>query len=335
MGLQAHSAGARTIASGTGSFASGDGGGAGFEIVASGYTSFVHYRKSLGAGVPIGAWSDYSTILGGTDHNIVEGNENSIILGGDSNEIVGPDSENTFIIGGDSNTLNITSGTMNSGIIGGLENIIGELPPAAAARSYQSVIVGGQDNDMNGIISDCFMGGGSGNTITSFTSVNRSVILGGYNITATNDDTVYVPNLDLCEFGGTLYTDTISGCSPTTIHDVEFAGNISYTNVVETTGNSSPIITGKSRWKININNRNTSTLPNGVDGQKLSVYIGSETGSVLGRQMIITLTPVGLAPQSIKLNGYTGNFAMGSVELLYDDTVGWIVMGGNNYQVIG
>jgi hypothetical protein len=239
MGLQSHSAGARTIASGGASFASGDGGGPEYEIVASGKTSFVHYSKSLPIGGRIGAWSDYSTILGGVDHNIVEGNDNSIILGGDSNEIVGPNSENTFIIGGDSNTLNITSGTMNSGIVGGLENFIGDTP--YGGRAHQSVIVGGQKNEVTGIIKDCFIGGGSGNTIDD---KNRSVILGGQGITATEDDTVYVPNLEvrgdlnLCS-GGTLYVSSISGCSPVVIGgEVEITGPLRVDGALTVDGTS-------------------------------------------------------------------------------------------------
>ena len=56
--------------------------------------------------------------------------------------------------------------------------------------------------------------GGENNRISA--GATRSVILGGINITATTQDTVYAPNLDLSEFGGVLYTQTISG-SPVTI----------------------------------------------------------------------------------------------------------------------
>jgi len=60
----------------------------------------------------------------------------------------------------------------------------------------------------------------------SLVTGDRSVILGGQNITGTTDDTVYVPNLNLCEFGGTLYTSSISGCSPITIGEANFPQGI-------------------------------------------------------------------------------------------------------------
>ena len=51
----------------------------------------------------------------------------------------------------------------------------------------------------------------------SLVTGDRSVILGGENITGSTDDTVYMPNVNLCEFGGTLYCNSFSGCSPINI----------------------------------------------------------------------------------------------------------------------
>jgi hypothetical protein len=162
-GVSAHAEGGNTIASGDYSHA----GGKGYtdrNLVASGDTTFIHFKQtkpfctfngltgSTCGGVTgftysgIGAFGDYSAILGGTDHNIGSGAESSAIFAG------------------------------------------------------------------------------SGNTIQ--TGVTNSVILGGSVITATTSDTVYVPNLNLCEFGGTLYTSSISGCSPITIGEANFPQGI-------------------------------------------------------------------------------------------------------------
>jgi len=133
-GSHSHAEGHLTIASGANSHSGGRGLDAvSNKIIASGETSFVHFRQTSASGT-IGAYGNYSAILGGTDHNI----------------------------GG---------GSTSSGIFAG-----------------------------------------SGNTISD--NILRSVVLGGSHISGTTNDTVYVPNLDLCEFGGTLYTSSISGCSP-------------------------------------------------------------------------------------------------------------------------
>ena len=147
-GLSSHAEGQHTIASGDFSHSGGYGGFFGLntdKIIASGDTSFVHFKHTSGPDI-IGAYGDYSAILGGSDHNI-------------------------------------GTGSTSSGIFAGSGNII--------------------SND-----------------------VLRSVVLGGSNITGTTNDTVYVPNLDLCEFSGTLYTSSISGCSPITIGEANFPQGI-------------------------------------------------------------------------------------------------------------
>ena len=81
------------------------------------------------------------------------------------------------IIGGSGNTINKTT---RGAIIGGISN---EFPFSIVSPPEDSVIIGGDSNIM---------------------SHNRSVILGGQNITSTSNDTVYVPNLNI----GTIGTGT-------------------------------------------------------------------------------------------------------------------------------
>lgn len=120
-GHAAHAEGSQTTASGDWSHAQGYGpmalgevshaGGNAFDsslvtpftgysntIVASGVTSFVHYTQTSASGL-IGAYGDYSVILGGTDHNIGTGATSSGVIGGADN-IVQDDVLRSVVIGG-------------------------------------------------------------------------------------------------------------------------------------------------------------------------------------------------------------------------------------------
>ena len=94
-----------------------------------------------------------------------------------------------------------------------------------------------------------------------------------------------------------------------------------------TTGNQSASgVTEGTRWAIYLNGNNTVTLPDStVSGGVLKVYIVSKSG--LGND--ITVTPS-------TFNGYT-SFTLSnvgeSIDLLWDNTFGWVVMGGNNYTL--
>ena len=121
LGDYSHSSGYHTIAGGNYSHAGGSGVGVGDEIIASGETSFVHFNKTIN-GI-IGAFGDYSAILGGADHKIETGSTSSAILGGSGNTI-SPDVLNTIILGGsgktatDSNTVYVPKlniGSIESG----------------------------------------------------------------------------------------------------------------------------------------------------------------------------------------------------------------------------
>lgn len=95
-GWYSHAQGNNTTASGRASHAGGRGVNAG-RVIASGDTSFAHFRNTTSADK--GVMADHSAILGGINHNIVSGATNSVILGGSDH--------------------NITSGATDSVILGG------------------------------------------------------------------------------------------------------------------------------------------------------------------------------------------------------------------------
>jgi len=97
-GLNSHAEGSNTTASGDNSHAGGRGRNAAVKIVASGDTSFVHFRQTTGGG-NIGAYGDYSVILGGNDHNIGTGSTSSGIFAGSGNTI-SDDVLRTVVLGG-------------------------------------------------------------------------------------------------------------------------------------------------------------------------------------------------------------------------------------------
>ena len=68
-GVESHSEGRSTHASGDFSHSAGKGFDGNNRIIASGDTSFVHFKQTSASGI-IGAYGDYSTALGGDDHNI-------------------------------------------------------------------------------------------------------------------------------------------------------------------------------------------------------------------------------------------------------------------------
>ena len=97
-GSYSHAEGFRTTASGIGSHSGGRGINSGNKIVASGDTSFVHFRQTTSSG-NIGAYGDYSVIIGGNDHNIGTGSTSSGIFAGSGNTI-SDDVLRTVVLGG-------------------------------------------------------------------------------------------------------------------------------------------------------------------------------------------------------------------------------------------
>jgi len=125
---------------------------------------------------------------------------------------------------------------------------------------------------------------------------NNSAILGGSNLTRTEDDFVYVPSLEINGEVRELGASSINGDGTLTI-----SGGVSVIGV-------------------RITGTNNVTLPNGSRGQKIMIYVDANlgvnttiSGSFLGYSTV-TLTAIGE-----------------SVQLLYGGPSGWIIIGGNNF----
>ena len=171
-GEGAHSEGYSTNASGNYSHAEGYG------SAASGGFSHAQNKTTMSRGVNSHA---------GGNQSITDG-ENSFVHGF-LNYVGG---ESTAVLGGQYNSI-LSGSTNNSGIFGGERNSISGATPSDPVPN--SVIIGG-----------------SGNTVTHSNSAiiasegskllaDYSVILGGYNITGTTTETVYVPKIRLVTSG--------------------------------------------------------------------------------------------------------------------------------------
>jgi len=157
-------------------------------------------ESSVGSAIIVGSTHEMtdtntSVILGGVSGDIIGRSGSKIdsatLIGGSGNKIVdtSSDSDRASIIGGVNNTINNSIG----GVIVGssLSNIIN--------TSEASFILGGASN----LLDDVTWGGIIGGFSHKLTG-NRSVVLGGQNITGSTDDTVYVPKFNI----GTLPTGT-------------------------------------------------------------------------------------------------------------------------------
>ena len=240
-GLASHAEGNNTHAGGEGSHAGGTTNVGTAPIYAGGKAAFAHYFSIEGAS--LGAVGDTSAILGGSDHDVYVGTNDSVILGGSTNKI---------------------SGTTNvSGILGGQSNII------------RSDAGGGA---CNGII------GGFQNQIldSSFT-----VVLGGSKIVATENESAYVPqlnigtvkitpttgNLGIDAFGfvttGTTGTGGGGGAGGTTIDPYNNVGSASTLtwDVSGTSTNYEITLTGNTiLTMLNVRNGDYGTLITHQDG---------------------------------------------------------------------
>ncbi len=174
-------------------------------------------------GDSFGGSNSYSAIVGG-NQNEISGNTSqySVVAGGDNNKIQagddsggGGDTSYGVIGGGSSNkieAINSTDHTANAlynAIVGGSTNIIRADATSAQINSAynfigggdtnlitttddestgRNAICGGGNNEISGNAEYSFIGGGNNNTVTG----KRSAILGGKDITVTEDDTTAV-----------------------------------------------------------------------------------------------------------------------------------------------
>lgn len=97
-------------------------------------------------------------------------------------------------------------------------------------------------------------------------------------------------------------------------------------NDVATVGNGIPLLTSVSRWNFTTNGTNTSTLNNGVQGQRILIVYAAEGAGT--DSMVITPTT---------LHGYstlTFNDIGDTVELKYDTTYGWSIISTFNTTIV-
>ena len=134
--------------------------------------------------------------LGGGEFNSIGNSISSSVIAGTGNTINAD--KYGVIIGGRDNSLNVGGGdSYDNVIIGGEGNFAGT--STSGDLSSGSTVIGGRDNSvLNTHFSSII--GGDNNLVN--TNVSRSVVLGGSNITAAVDDTVYVPNLNIGTLGG-------------------------------------------------------------------------------------------------------------------------------------
>jgi hypothetical protein len=165
-----------------------------------------------------------------------------------------------------------------------------------------------QNNRCESIGSNSFAGGDTsvvfGTTSFVFStnstlSGNNSAILGGKNLTGTEDDFVYIPSLEINGEVRELGSSTITGDGTLTI-----SGGVSVIGV-------------------RITGTNNVTLPNGSRGQKIMIYVSDNTDTAWNT----TIGGSFLGYSTVKLT------AVGeSVQLLYGgEDLGWIIIGGNNF----
>ena len=132
----------------------------------------------------------------GDGHNITSTGEDLVILGGESNAI-NSGAGYSAIVGAAGSQM---SNTDTSVIIGGYQNNL---------RGSRTYIIAGNDNQVtdsgatfSGII------GGQNHRISS--AVTASAIIGGKSITATKNETVYMPGLEITKLGANI-TGSIIG----------------------------------------------------------------------------------------------------------------------------
>jgi hypothetical protein len=154
-----------------------------------------------------------SSILGGSGNTIsgyyssgIKGTDNTII-GGVGNQMLHID--RSAIIAGTDNYMEAEGGIMNSVIAGGKDNKI----DLVVGNEDGSFIAGGHSNTISGFVSGDLpiissIIGGSGNTIDD---ISNSHIIGTFDVTATTENTLYVPNLEVRGQAYTPIYDNLTG----------------------------------------------------------------------------------------------------------------------------
>lgn len=148
--------------------------------------------------------SSFSSIIAGSDHTINADCKASVLIGGLFNSINNSVRAGVFV--GTNNNITGTFITTGSTIFGGRDNtinessyasIIGSVGSTIETDSTASVIIGGTLNSIPTASQLSAIIGGQSNSVIG---VNRSVVIGGLNLTATTDNTVVVPYLEVNDY---------------------------------------------------------------------------------------------------------------------------------------
>ena len=303
------------------------------------------------SGTTSDAKSDYSSVFGGQNNLVETGSTSSSIVGGNNNTI--DDISRSTIIGGSGNTLTwgytllpssnggsnsiisstdaILSGySENSVILGGKNNKIYDPSGSFLTQGESSAIIGGEDNFMNAVTNSIILGGrqnsmvntildsviitGSGNTVDN---AYRSVILGGQGITASDNDTVYTPDLivsgdSIVSNNSTVNNDLIVG------GDSDFGGSILQTGInFYGTSTLAINLTNKSIVRFELDGTISGpSIAAGSAGQRIILYV-----EVLTTPGTTTISvPGGLGFTQIVFSSLAD-----SVEMIYDSG-NWLIL---------
>ena len=223
-----HAEGNYTTASGNyGSHAGGKGVDLTNNIIASGDTSFVHFRQTSASG-NIGAYGDYSAILGGNDHNIGTGSISSGIFAGSEN-VINDNVLRSAVLGG-----SLITGTTDDTVY--VPNL--NIGTVGAGASVNNLGIDTNGNVVTGTT------GGGGATIDPYqnegnVSVTIDWVVSGrstnYEATLTGDTTLNMSEVRNGDYGTLIVTQDGTGSRTLT-----FGGG---TNKVVNGGGGTPTLT--------------------------------------------------------------------------------------------
>ena len=285
-----------------------------------------------------------STFIAGESNTINSNQNNSAILAGTGHVMSG---EKSAIIGGEGNTMNSSF----SGIFGAAAATVTNADTSVILGGYQhqlqgsrTYILGGNDTQITNAGAE-FSGiiGGQGHRIAL--PVTASAIIGGKNITATANETVYVPNLSVS--GSLQDSDGATGTNGLVLTSdgagkvqwvaapggvaFPFTGSAQITGSLAVTGSVTvrgPVAVGGA------NGANTIVAGGAIAAGSSNTVNSTDAGIVAGNNNTVSgdnSVIVGGEGNNVN-SGYTGMFAAASSTITNADTS--VILGGyqNNLQ---
>jgi len=196
---------------------------------------FVFGSGSYLNGVIGNDYKTYSAILGGELNKIHTQGTRNVILGGILNNITGSGPggghSNSVIVGGTNNRIDaqgeseneLIAASTRSTITGGFELAIIASDSASIGNANNSAIIGSYGSRMINTPQQSVIIGGEYNLMPS---VYRSVILGGSQITASSNDTVYMPNV--IATGSVQFSGLVAGTTTDVVYIDSATGDLTY-----------------------------------------------------------------------------------------------------------